>query len=664
MKTLFSISLMIFLILTIHLPDTFAQEHRHTTLTGHVGTVSSVAFNPADGSLLASGSDDNTIRLWNTITGEHIKTLTGHTRPVSSVAFNPADGSLLASGSDDNTIRLWNTITGEHIKTLTGHTRPVSSNVAFSPDGSLLASGSDDNTIRLWDGTTGEHIKTLTGHTEGVLSLAFSPDGSLLASGGGDNTIRLWDGTTGEHIKTLTGHTDIVWSVAFSPDGSLLASGTWDNTIRLWDGTTGEHIKTLTGHTEGILSVAFNPADGSLLTSGSGDGTIHLWDTTTGEHIRTLIGHTEIVWSVAFSPDGSLLASGSDDFTVRLWDISSLINIPIHVNINPSPVESPAIGEHLTLNLNIAGGKAVAGYQATVQFDASALRYVDSSKGDYLPADAFFAPPKVEENRVQLTSTSLTGESEGDGILAKLIFEVVEVKTSTLILSEVTLSDRTGKLSFPLLENGQVVKHSQIPGDVNRDGVVNIQDLVFVASFFGQPYKKDADINGDNVVNIADLVLVANALSDAAAAPVAHPEVLDMLTIADLQQWLIQAQGLDITDATLQRGILFLEQLLAALTPKETALFANYPNPFNPETWIPYQLAKPVDVTLTIYGIDGQIVRQLALGPQAAGVYENRSRAAYWDGTNELGEPVASGLYFYTLTAGDFTATRKMLIRK
>ena len=131
-----------------------------------------------------------------------------------------------------------------------------------------------------------------------------------------------------------------------------------------------------------------------------------------------------------------------------------------------------------------------------------------------------------------------------------------------------------------------------------------------------------------------------------------------------MESWLRQAQQLNLTDATSQRGILFLEQLLALLTPKETALLANYPNPFNPETWIPYQLAKPADVALTIYDIQGHVVRDLDLGHQRAGMYHTRSRAAHWDGRNAHGEPVASGVYFYTLKAGEFSATRKMLIRK
>lgn len=121
---------------------------------------------------------------------------------------------------------------------------------------------------------------------------------------------------------------------------------------------------------------------------------------------------------------------------------------------------------------------------------------------------------------------------------------------------------------------------------------------------------------------------------------------------------------MNLTDPIFQRGLLMLKQLLATLTPKETILLPNYPNPFNPETWIPYQLTTPEDVSISIYTAGGQLVRKLDLGHQVVGIYNGKNRAAYWNGRNALGEPVASGVYFYTLTAGEFTATRKMLIRK
>ena len=200
--------------------------------------------------------------------------------------------------------------------------------------------------------------------------------------------------------------------------------------------------------------------------------------------------------------------------------------------------------------------------------------------------------------------------------------------------------------------------------DVNSDGIVNILDLVSVAANFGKTGQSPADVNEDGVVNIIDLVKVAGEMGAGAAAPSAHLQTLEILTAADVRQWLTQAHSAHLTDVTSQRGILRLQQLLAALIPKETSLLPNYPNPFNPETWIPYQLAEPADVTLTIYAVDGQIIRQLALGYQTPGMYQTRSRAAYWDGKNEVGEQVASGVYFYTLTAGDFTATRRMLILK
>ena len=204
-----------------------------------------------------------------------------------------------------------------------------------------------------------------------------------------------------------------------------------------------------------------------------------------------------------------------------------------------------------------------------------------------------------------------------------------------------------------------------IPQDVNRDDVVNILDLVFVASALGDEGQGlVADVNEDGIVNILDLVSVAGALGDVAAAPAADPQALAMLTATDVGRWLAQAQGLDLTDATSQRGVLFLEQLFAALTPKETALLPNYPNPFNPETWIPYRLAEDSHVTMTIYDTNGVVVRRLDLGHQLTGFYESRSEAIHWDGRNDFGEGVASGVYFYHLSAGDYSATRKMLIAK
>ena len=205
----------------------------------------------------------------------------------------------------------------------------------------------------------------------------------------------------------------------------------------------------------------------------------------------------------------------------------------------------------------------------------------------------------------------------------------------------------------------------QLAADVNGDGIVNILDLTAVSGQFGKAGKNNADVNGDGQVNIQDLVMVAGAFGQEAAAPSARAVSLARLTAADLEQWLSEARSASRPGGlSYRRGIVVLEQLLANLIPEETALLANYPNPFNPETWIPYQLATPAEVTVTIYAANGMVVRTLALGHRRAGDYASRPRAAYWDGRNALGERVASGVYFYTLQAGDFAATRKMLILK
>ena len=497
----------------------------------------------------------------------------------------------------------------------------ITGNIAYSPDGTRLAVASSIG-VWIYDAQTGEELSllageelSLLGHTYGVLSMSFSPDGTTLASGGGwnDNTVRLWDVATATHKATLTGHTDWVNSVSFSPDGTTLASGSRDNTVRLWDVATATHKATLTGHTDSVRSVSFS-SDGTTLASGSGDDTVRLWDVATATHKATLTGHTSFVSSVSFSPDGTTLASGSGR-EVRLWDV------------------------------------ATATHKATLTGHTDSVRSVSfSPDGTTLASGSGDDTVRLWDVATATHKATLTGHTSF-------------VSSVSFSPDGTTLASGSGDGTV-LLWTLAPKKNEQerLNADVNGDGIVNIQDLVLVASRFGETDENAADVNGDGEINIQDLVLVAGAFGDVAAAPTAHN--LSILTPETVQQWLAEAEQMKLTDAISRRGIAVLAQLLAALIPKETALLANYPNPFNPETWIPYQLAAPADVTLTIYAADGQVVRTLTLGHQSAGMYQTRNRAAYWDGRNALGEPVASGLYFYTLTADDFTATRKMLIRK
>ena len=660
--------------LTLFSINTFAANsppRQKGSLKADSGQVPSVAFSP-DGNTLATGSGwpRNGIHLWDVMSGQPKSTVIAYTENhTNSVAFSP-DGNTLATGSGDKTVRLWDVASGQLKAVLTGHADSVLS-VAFSPNGNTLASGSWDKTVRLWDVASGQLKALFPARSDGIVSVAFSPDGSTLAGMGGNTTVRLWNVVSGQLKTTFEGSRALATSsgsVAFSPDGSTLASGGFNRKVRLWDVASGHHKATLTGHLGYVGGVAFSP-DSSTLASGSHDETVRLWDVASGQLTAVLTGHTDRVLSVAFSPDGSTLASGSADRTVLLWDLTTSATTPAILSISPTSTELLGIGEQLTVSLNIEGGENVVGYQATVVFDPTALIYFSSANGDYLPDGAFFAAPVVEENSVTLTSVA--GVSSGDGALATITFQVVDAKASRFFLSQASLVDPNGERLFPCLENGTVGDDTMgdsvvvyLAQDINSDGVVNVQDLVLVSSNFGKRGENKADVNGDGVVDIVDLVKVAAALGNAAAAPSFHPQTLTMFTAADVQSWLIQAQGLTLTDVTLKRGILFLEHLLAVLTPKQTVLLPNYPNPFNPETWIPYQLANPSDVQIVIYDTRGITIRRLVLGHQPEGYYTAPSRAAYWNGRNDLGEHVATGVYFYQLQTDDMSPLRKMVILK
>ena len=370
--------------------------------------------------------------------------------------------------------------------------------------------------------------------------------------------------------------------------------------------------------------------------------------------------------TLTFTVGSDAVAGYNEDFTVQV-SVTAIEQSNATVSISPASVQSPDVGEEITFSLNITNGTDVAGYQAIVLYDRTALYRRRSNEGDYLASDGVFLAEGFF-GMVTLVANTVDEASNGAGTLATLTFEVIDFKASTLTLSQVYLVDADGKRWEATTESGQVTEPpepaEEIVGDINRDGVVDILDLTIVGARFGQRGHNSADLNGDGLVDIVDLVLVASEFGDEAQAPSLYPQALELLSAADLRQWLSQAQQLALTDPAYLRGITVLEQLHAALIPQETVLLPNYPNPFNPETWIPYRLSHASDVDITIYDTRGMVVRRLDLGHQMAGYYTDRTKAAYWNGRNEHGESVASGIYFYQLRTGDYTALRRMVILK
>ena len=336
------------------------------------------------------------------------------------------------------------------------------------------------------------------------------------------------------------------------------------------------------------------------------------------------------------------------------------------------------VGGTFILHLHTTDVSDVAGWQCDIAFDPAVLKADSVREGSFLKQGGgrtYFWKGTIDNEIGRIASLSAARISEGgvsgEGRLLSVTFTAKAPGESRVALRRFEVGSHTGDI-IPSIPPEIVIvvagDASATPAwDVNADGTTNILDLVFVAGELGavSPDPR-ADVNGDGTVNILDLVAVAGKLGESTTSAAPATTTIDDLTLDPtmIQAWLVQAEIENDGSPIFQRGIANLQRLLASLLPDKTTLLANYPNPFNPETWIPYHLAEAADVRVHIYATDGTLVRVLALGYQAADIYENRARAAYWDGKNEVGEPVASGLYFYRLTAGDFTATRKMLIKK
>ena len=503
--------------------------------------------------------------------------------------------------------------------------------VAFSPDGRYLATGDTDGDVGLWEVSSGDNIyyKGLGGSVEGV---AFSPDGSRLAADGNDGSpyVALLDVSRETELqRTSVDDAENVRAVAYSPDGRYVAIGADVPWAWLWNLRSGNRYGWgNTGNSE-VKSVAFSP-DGTYLATGDDNGEMILWEVS-----RWWSGSSPLAWrrdvggnvrALAFSPDGKYLAADGYDGSntnVTIYDVSKDTTV---WQIDPDIYEVYALafspnGEYL----------AVGGDDERITFYR-------------IGADITKKQVILASGQVNDLAWSPDGTLISDG---KKVYR--------------TLIDRIS--AEPL----------STPRDVNRDGVIDVADLVLVASNFGKSFTKDAnpnpDVNGDGVVNRADIIEIIISLEAALGAPSAHSRTVSTLTAEKLQRWISYAKQVNRSDPTFQRGIAVLEQLLAALLetqaiPAETTLLSNYPNPFNPETWIPYHLANAADVRLTIYNRQGGVVRQFDLEYQLAGYYTDRVKSIYWDGRNDVGEQVASGVYFYHLSAGDYFATRRMVILK
>lgn len=322
-------------------------------LVGHEGSVTWAAFSP-DGMHVVTASEDDTARVWDTVTGRELTQLEqhdgslnidairqarrtrvrfdnqteerkllelfGHHSDVSSAVFSH-DGTRVVTASQDCTARIWDATTGRELSQLSGHDGPVSSAV-FNNDGTRVVTASRDGTARVWDATSGAALAKLEGHRNAVESAAFNHDGTRVVTASWDHTARVWETATGHEMAKLEGHENQVFSAAFNDAGTRIVTASQDYTARVWDAATGREVAKLEGHKDTVISAAFNN-DGTRVVTASWDSTARVWDAGTGQELAELKGHRDWLFSAAFSQAGTRVVTASRDETARIWDAAT-----------------------------------------------------------------------------------------------------------------------------------------------------------------------------------------------------------------------------------------------------------------------------------------------------------------------------------------------------
>ena len=678
---------------TVRLWNIQAQEEIRA-FEGHVGQVTSVDFN-SNGSRIVSGSRDRLLKLWEADTGALIATLEGHTDVVWSVAFSP-DGSIIASGSEDGTVRLWNASDGSQLGSLTGHTQGVIS-VAFQPDGNLIASGARDGTVRLWDinlAAPGDAIGALepfTTYDRQVMSVRFNPNGRLLAVGllnsPIDNTLKLWEISTRSELQSFD--TQIVHDLSFSPTRPQLAvAGAAEGAITIWNSS---HLRPALVEPQGGEFV--NPSQVKLKWGAVEDAVYY--DVAISSDSNFITANTQLITATAnelsFAAKNNVshywwrVRTGSFSGVSDWSEVRDFRAPSCAVRIVPS-ARRIDLGEEFAIDIFVESVIDLRGFEFDLQWtNPDVLTFVTVTKFRTIFGESGIGhqptePPDQINGIYKDVSAAKTGASgiTGSGIMLGASFRAKAVGSSKIKLQNLILVDSNGEqIGCEIHELKVIVEDPVRPWDVNADGVVNIFDLSIVVRSIGQPISTDLDIypdvNGDGVIDLNDTMLVSAhfgesyQIDETRAAPQAageSPHLIPPSIRKQLESIYREFLLMPNNSPELIRARQVLQHLLFPSVPAHNQLLQNYPNPFNPETWIPFHLASAGQVTIGIYDATGTLIRQLNLGYLMPGRYLTRGDAAYWDGQNVYGEPVASGIYFYTLSTPSFHATRKMIISK
>ena len=671
----------------------------------HSKHVWTIAFSP-DGRYLAAGEGDGDgprrVRVWDLATRKLAASLDADPKLVYSVVFSP-DNQTLASGGWRGQIKLWSVSDWQFQGTL--HGVGTIRSLDFAPDSKTLAGGGF-GVLSLWSAESGRVIVSLAEQagTGVVTATAFSNDGIRLASGG-DGMVRIHNIET--HLQTVRQweQRPMVRFIHFVPIDRVphkdIATKI-DTVIRDIQRFFAEQMESY-GHGGKTFTFETDATGKPLVRQVAGlldDQHYHedVWQkieqeigrpderhvdlvvVDSNEHIdRRWCGLGGFVWS-----GGGRALVGSKCFRAVTPDVPFRIAHELghafgleHDFRSDNYIMSYGYEPPLRLSKCAAEWLDVHPMFNNYQTNFNELMTIEMLTPLANPPRSVILSFKIDDadglHHSVLLGPSFGNDDQAPGFPKLYACHKLRGESETIAFVIPELPAWTGrKVTLRVIdahgsfwqETFSAEAVAIVIADVNGDGVVNAEDLVSVASSLGQTGQNPADVNRDGVVSIRDLVLVAGAFRNIPAAPALKPQTFAMLNAADVEGWLTQAQQMALMDPAYLRGIAVLEQLFVALTPKETALLSNYPNPFNPETWIPYELAAACAVRITIHDAHGAIVRRLDLGHQRAGNYAGKDGAAYWDGRNEFGESVASGLYFYTLTAGGFSATRKMLIGK